>query len=248
MKKESLPLSWSNSLFKQLNRLGGLLQHTVRTYTLSCSSCDVRGYEHTADQILILEPTDSNQQVYPFKAIKDGQYYYPENDGSDLVKGDGRNCLLFAEKVQKRPMPGNVWVTWSGNFAPDDTTKDGTFLLNHEIFIQQYLLPAFQQLNKASEILHKKNQTFWQDNNDMVRYSTPYTVGKNSDHPKPEDVFYSFKPEYAAGSTYKVLKYTWTSENGPFTSDVQTFRTCKTKGTVHGKQSGFTILFRKPSD
>ena len=104
-----------------------------------------------AGKLTPTEPTSRSTMVYPYKSSE-----HP--DGVTGIKEGRLNCLLFCEKVDRRPHPSSVQIKYSGNFAEEgpskspDTDVNGTFVIDHRLFFDVFMLPYLQALNQSSEI------------------------------------------------------------------------------------------------
>lgn len=155
-------------------------------------------------------------QVYPYKSSKQG---CPE--GSTGYDGAANcNSLLYCEMVNDRPMPDDLRVVWSGNFATQHLSDDhkaikGSFVMNRAMFLEKYLLTEFRALNQASDIVHSTPRFEIKQATQTSSCFTPYSVGLDSAHPKDNDGTYDFSTEYDPKDARLPLRCVWTKKNPP---------------------------------
>lgn len=128
---------------------------------------------------------------------------------------DGRlNCLLYCEKVDNRPHPTSVQIKYSGNFASagpsnsPETDVNGTFVVDHRLFFDVFLLPYLQALNQASEI-HISNSKIELTNNNGITCGPQYSVGCQPENTPVREIrdsnneYFKFKLDPNTPYTYK---------------------------------------------
>jgi hypothetical protein len=122
--------------------------------------------------------------------------------------------------VDHNDPPQDPWVVWSGNYATKPSNPaandgvEGCFVLSRKLFLEDFILKHFRQLNQASEIIHqlpysKKNP----DNYNNQSSYMPYDVGYDPNHRWRGDPFYSFKSNNPDNDPAKETKYVWTRDN-----------------------------------
>lgn len=118
----------------------------------------------------ITAPARLRLQGYPYI---DDQDYRNNGDKAKAIPGIKYNCLLYCETVepkakhgdtekQKRPFPVPAALKWTGNLAMPEhpVTKQpvaGSFVLDHRLFFDQYLITELQELCIAAQVIPLKN-------------------------------------------------------------------------------------------
>ncbi|KAF1844453.1 uncharacterized protein K460DRAFT_419358 [Cucurbitaria berberidis CBS 394.84] len=162
------------------------------------------------------EPTAMMHQVYPYKSSKQGA-----PDGSTGYDGAANsNCLLYCEMVNNHPMPDDLRVVWSGNYATQFLSDEhkaikGSFVMNRAVFLEKYLLTEFRALNQASDIVHSAPRFEIDQKDQKSACFTPYGVGYDSAHPTDNGGAYNFTTEYDPQDPRLPVRCVWTKKNPP---------------------------------
>ncbi|KAH8688008.1 hypothetical protein BGZ60DRAFT_335081, partial [Tricladium varicosporioides] len=127
-----------------------------------------------------------------------------------LTPGDnetgGLNSLLYCEMVGNHPLPGNgvaggLILASPGTFTcheQDISGKgriDGTFALSHQLFLEQFLLPLLQPLNKASEVYPTTASVSHNSEKNATRIEWNYSAGVDPNHLDYRDTVFQFIPQ-----------------------------------------------------
>lgn len=134
-------------------------------------------------------PTSMRHQIYP----------YLDEKGLPSTGFGGKadaNSILYCEMVTGNPMPKGVQLDPVGNFCypavPNGAPGlDGTFALNHDIFIKRFLLPSLQPLNQIS-VIRPYDTEFSAPNSWTITYNQPLDISFDRDHPSIWDQVYEF--------------------------------------------------------
>jgi hypothetical protein len=83
-------------------------------------------------------------------------YYDPEgNVGGDSLLGGNYNCFLYLENVGDREGPPKM-LEWTANLAfpahDNFSETTGSFVLSRQLFMEKFLLPQLQILNRSTTI------------------------------------------------------------------------------------------------
>jgi hypothetical protein len=159
-------------------------------------------------------PTSLTHQVHQYQSKKNGW----ENGKTGFGGAGDCNCLMYLEMVDNRPKPKDPRLIWSGNFStlprnPTDPGIRGTYLLTHDIFMKQYLLPEFRALNRASDIVHKPLSFEIGKDDQLSGVIMHYGVGYDPEHPTDSDGVYDFDPVFDPNNERKVIAYRWYKKN-----------------------------------
>ncbi|KAA8893912.1 hypothetical protein FN846DRAFT_913535, partial [Sphaerosporella brunnea] len=138
-------------------------------------------------------PTSMRHQVYP----------YLDEKGLPSTGFGGKadaNSILYCEMVTGNPMPKGVQLDPVGNFCYPAASNgapglDGTFALNHDLFIKKFLLPNLQPLNRISAS-YRDHPSIW----DQV-----YEFHVDNETKPLEYRFYKYSPNYP-GSGIRMRK------------------------------------------
>ncbi|KAL7928242.1 hypothetical protein V8C35DRAFT_318600 [Trichoderma chlorosporum] len=158
------------------------------------------------------QPTAMIHQIFPYTNPAKGvdepvvSYELPGN----------LNSLLYCEMVEDHPLPKDKQLASRGNFTTQSSTQDpridGTFVLSHQLFLEEFLLPMLSAFNMASIICPTEVIFDTGDHGDSY-ISWDYSVGYDQDHPDPNDEIYLFKPVYPPGTPEDVSAYKFSWEH-----------------------------------
>ncbi|KAI0185778.1 hypothetical protein EV127DRAFT_484805 [Xylaria flabelliformis] len=121
------------------------------TRELERDSLTTLGFKLTKPKI------DDNPTFVPTSLVHSSYpYVNPQgNVGGDPLTGGIYNCFLYLETVGERPGPPRL-LEWSANLAfpagGGFSETSGSFVLSRQLFMEQFLLPQLQELNRNTTI------------------------------------------------------------------------------------------------
>lgn len=96
-------------------------------------------------------------QNYPHFSEAEQEQFKPPNHFPEGYQPRGENCLLYCEKVRDRAMPYQKRLRYTGNLSEPGPHGaggfDGSFIVDHRLFMEIHLLPLLKELCVAMQVI-----------------------------------------------------------------------------------------------
>jgi len=142
-------------------------------------------------------------QCYNYRSKFDG---CPNGEEGFGKYGD-RNCLLYCECLEFHSRPQSYSLLHQGNFttlAYQDrglsNIVDGTLVVSRNMFLEKFILPLIQPLNKAIELNHKESRA-WMSDIGQPGFQYGWNLAGDPEHPDSADPIYEFKRKESRGAS-----------------------------------------------
>jgi len=139
--------------------------------------------------------TDMIHQCYNYRSKADGC----PNGEEGYDKYGSRNCLLYCECLEGHSRPQDYMVLHQGNYTTVPYTEggvekviDGTLVISRNMFLDKFILPLIQPINRAIELNHGASKA-WMSDKGQPGFSYGYNMCADSRYSDSKDPIYQFK-------------------------------------------------------